>query len=234
MLRTGLLTLCLLIQLSIYSNDNSFLATAPAEMAEVQGRVTDINGKGLELVDIVAVKNGNQVSFAQTDAMGTYALLLPAGTYTLYFMKFGLQTDTVEPYSISAGELKFLDRTMVEPGVTLPIFVYEYKEPVIDIGGKDPIFKVRRDVLEKKPSKTWKDAISGAPTVYMQDDGSSIQLGGSRPNSNLVVVDGVPCYGDCSNISTEAIEEISVSLTGVSAKYGDFTGGVIEITTRSF
>lgn len=234
MLRTLLITIGILAGLHCYAKTSTNLFTLPTQMGEVQGTVTDMEDNRLEMVDVVAVKNGSEVSSAKTDPAGNYSLLLPPGTYTIYFIKHAFKTDTVDGFSISAGELKFLDRKMVVPGITLPILDFEYREPVVDVGGKDPIFKIKDVMLDKNPSNTALGALSTATGVYVRDDGEAPSLGQGRAYGTATFVDGQRYYGSMADLPKDAIEEISVNFTGVSAKYGDFTGGMIEITTRSF
>ena len=55
---------------------------------------------------------------------------------------------------------------------------------------------------------------------------------GSRLGDNKYIVDGVPVGGGALNIPKSSIENIDIITGGIPAEYGDFTGGVISITTK--
>lgn len=235
MIRAALITLIALASIGQTAFSNTLLT--PTQMGEVQGIVTNAKNEALEFVDVVAVKNGRQVESIQTDMDGAYSLLLPPGTYTIYFSKVTFKTDTIKDFTVSAGQLRFLNVTMSPPGYKLPPLVVRRKdkEPVLDIGGKNPSFKAQGPMLDNTPAPSKLHVLNNAPTVYTRDDGEALTVGGqSRTNTTAIYINGYRYYGNLEDLPDHVIEEISVSFTGVSAKYGDFTGGVIEVTTRSF
>ena len=69
--------------------------------------------------------------------------------------------------------------------------------------------------------------------VYQQDEGDfSLSFRGARDGGTQYIVDGVKVRGN-PNIPQAAIGQMQVYTGGTPAEFGDFTGGVINITTTS-
>ena len=71
------------------------------------------------------------------------------------------------------------------------------------------------------------------PGFFQTDPNQQFSVRGSRPGSTLYVVDGIKMRQD-PGLPFSAIEQIQVMTGAIPAKYGDATGGIIVITTRSF
>ena len=63
------------------------------------------------------------------------------------------------------------------------------------------------------------------------DEGSSVNVRGSRSEATDYYVDGVKVRGSLA-LPQSAIEQITVMSSGLSAMYGDATGGIISVTSK--
>src|SRR5690606_3472244 len=69
--------------------------------------------------------------------------------------------------------------------------------------------------------------------TYQQRSGGGLSIAGARTGGTLYIVDGLQMNSSAGiNFPPGAIEQMSVMTSGVSAKYGDASGGVVNITTR--
>ncbi|HEY6160659.1 MAG TPA: TonB-dependent receptor [Bacteroidia bacterium] len=75
--------------------------------------------------------------------------------------------------------------------------------------------------------------VAVTPSVLPTADGKDIYSRGSRSGSNEYIVDGEKVIGSF-NIPSQSIQGMTVYTGGVPACYGDFTGGLVMITTKSF
>jgi Ca-activated chloride channel homolog len=64
------------------------------------------------------------------------------------------------------------------------------------------------------------------------EDTDDLTIRGARTDANVYFIDGVKINGS-HNLPKSAIRETQVFTSGIPANYGDVTGGVIEITTKS-
>ena len=71
------------------------------------------------------------------------------------------------------------------------------------------------------------------PGVQSTGDGE-LYFRGSRSDASGFYIDGVKMQGDLANIPSSAIGSITAYTGGVPAKYGDATGGIVVIETKSY
>src|SRR5208282_5419856 len=67
---------------------------------------------------------------------------------------------------------------------------------------------------------------------------SNFQIGGSQVETNAIFLDGVPSNGSYLNIITvlptqDAIQEFKVQTNSMAPEFGRFSGGVVNMTTKS-
>ncbi|WP_105104100.1 TonB-dependent receptor [Microbulbifer pacificus] len=89
-----------------------------------------------------------------------------------------------------------------------------------------------------------KDVIRANPLAVVSPDGTELSIAGSNPKYNALTVDGVglnDTFGLQSNgyptnrppISLEAVEQISIAYAPFDARIGRFTGGNVNVVTKS-
>ena len=69
--------------------------------------------------------------------------------------------------------------------------------------------------------------------IKTSENGDSYVRGG-RSDASIYFIDGVKATGQSFNIPGAAIGSLTVYTGGVPAKYGDVTGGVIIVETKSY
>ena len=81
------------------------------------------------------------------------------------------------------------------------------------------------------PTRSVTSVAATAAGVYQADEGSSVNVRGSRSEATDYYVDGVKVRGSLA-LPQSAIEQITVMSSGLSAMYGDATGGIISVTSK--
>ncbi len=73
------------------------------------------------------------------------------------------------------------------------------------------------------------------PLAYSMEEGDDglLYIAGSRCDATKYMVDGVDVIGDF-HVPLISLQMIQTYYFGIPAKYGDVTGGVIEVTTSNF
>src|SRR5690606_14944714 len=113
------------------------------------------------------------------------------------------------------------------------VVVKSYKVPLIkkDEPGTTQTFTAEQ--INKLPTRNTNDAASLAGGTYQSRAGGAVRIAGARSGGTLYILDGVQVNGSAgTNFPPGAIDQISVVTSGIPAKYGDASGGVISITTR--
>ena len=90
-----------------------FKTLAIAQTGELQGKITDQNGKAVELANVVVEQNGTIKGGAEADFDGTYSIKpLQAGTYVVIVSYVGYQTSITTGVKIKANITTFLNVTL--------------------------------------------------------------------------------------------------------------------------
>lgn len=209
-------------------------ALALAQQGEIQGKIIDpTTGEPLPFAN-VALKVGEKViSGAQTDFDGFYSIkpVVP-GTYDVEFSFVGYQTQLINGVLVSSDQITFLDGKIQEKTELLDVVVVtEYVVPLLKADETSTGATVTKEDINNLPTRDVSSIVSNAAGVYQEDEGSSVNVKGSRSEATDYYIDGIKVRGT-SAIPASAIEQLTVVTGGVPARYGDATGGIINITTR--
>lgn len=217
------------------------LAVASQGMAqdpgEIHGKVVDPDGEPV-LYAIVRATQGGAVHGAETDEQGRFILKpLPPGVYDLEIQGGGLNPLSIDGVRVDPGLIRRMGTLALEPTRlgTVTVTAKRWEEPLIR--PDDPArmvitqSQIRKNAVRKDLVKL---VYSMTPGVTRNPNNDELYFRGSRAGSMAYYVDGVKVTGSNPGIPSEAINSISVYTGGLPAKYGDVTGGVVAIETKSY
>ena len=217
-----------------------FMTTAFAQSnGELKGRITDEKGEGMIGAAVVILDaSGNSTGRGTvTDFDGNYELSnLNAGTYDVKYSYVGYSA------AIKKGVLVFADRAatvdiQLKPSTQITeVVVTAYVKPLIDKADTKIEQAFTKDDIAHSGGLSGENIASQAAGVTQNDAGSGLSINGSRSDEVQYVVNGHRMMnnpnGTPVGVPAGAIKEIDVLTGGISAKYGDVTGGVINITLQ--
>ena len=215
------------------------------QSATLQGTVTDASGAALPGVTITAKSPalmGERT--AVTQATGDYVLRgLNPGDYTISFTLEGMQTQSVKK-SLPLGLTTVLDAKMRVAAVTEAITVTASAPTVLEnqtVGAN-----IKESTVQELPLlRTPTDIASISPGVTGDRGGRAttpvagqLSINGGMAYDNNFMINGVNfqdnIFGNTNNLFIEdAIQETQVLTSGISSEYGHFTGGVLNVITKS-
>jgi len=203
----------------------------------VTGTITSPDGATVPGATVTAQSPAQQgVKTAVSDVNGVYVLRgLPSGQYELTFELSGMgtvkknatvgvgQTVTVDASMSPAGVSESVTVAAEAPVVTSPTVGANYTASLVNALpiGRTPFF-----IAELAPGLT-----TNTP------NGGQISISGAFAYDNVFMVDGVDIndniFGDPHDLFIEdAIEETQVLTSGISAEYGRFSGGIVNVVTK--
>ena len=215
-------------------------AAQGVQTGTLQGTAVDSQGGVLPGVVVTASSPALQgVRTATTDENGVYLLrALPAGTYAVKFELQGFGT-VEQKATLNVGAPTEVNATLgvgtqtetvnvsanpVEAAVTSTATTANYKYEEIQAlpSGRSP-----QAIASLAPGLTTNTPNAGQVTIS-----------GAFAYDNVFLVDGVDdndnLFGTSNNLFIEdAIEETQVLTSGISAEFGRFSGGVINVVTKS-
>ncbi len=233
--KIGVLVLCFLSSMAYAQN--GFL----------RGTVTD--GEGSEPMFAANVVQAGSTNGTTTDFDGNYSLTIPEGTYTIQFSFIGYSSASVTGVVIKAGETTTLDYTLMPSSATLgevTITVEQAKNTEISMinlqrksakiqdGISSQSFRKAGDSdLGSSIKRVTGVSVEGGKFVYVRGLGdrytktilNGMAIPGLDPDRNAVQMDIFP---------TSVLENVVVYKTFSPDLYADFTGGIVDVQTRSF
>ena len=207
--------------------------TAKAQKGEIQGRVVDITNEPVPFVNISVERNGYIITGGTSDHNGFYSIKVDPGEYTVKFSSLNFHILPIEKVKVTAGDIRFLDVSMIASSVVIDTLFFVAPILPVDVGEVAPGSKIDALTLEHRGTKNINDGVASTPGVYQSDSGAPAQTLSTRIGGTAYYLDDMR-LAFAIDLPIQAIQEIKVNLTGISAKYGDMMGGVVAITTASY
>ena len=229
--KVGLLVLAIVL--------SAGLARAQSTTGTISGHVSDSQGLALPGVTVsVTSPNLQGIRSTVTSEIGDYVVtLLPPGNYTLTFDLSGFQklektvvlapTQTL-PVDASLGPAALTEQVTV---VGTPAHVLTQTAQVAT--------NLDQDLIATLPTNRDLNAsVLQAPAVHATGPNGAYSISGSTSFESLFMVNGVAITENLRGTPytlyiEDAIQETTVSVGGVSAEYGRFSGGVVNLVTKS-
>lgn len=217
-----------------------FANIALAQNGTITGTLKDERGNPV-VNAYVEVSAGNVVRGREvTDFDGIYTVRpLDGGRYDVIF-KFQGKELRITDISLAADQTRTVNGTLVTAtsatgGRDVVVRTQRYVAPLID--PKEPGGRSVKtaEQIEKTATRSSLDIASLSTQTYQGGRGEGIAIGGGRASGTKVIIDGVQqnpgalAFVDQAPGSVEAITTFS---SGVPARYGDASGGLITITTK--
>ncbi len=223
------------------------LTLASAEDAPGQGRQTGtirgtaVDSQGLSLPGVSVTVRSSSLQgtrAAVTDVNGNYSLpQLPPGTYAVVFELSGFN-DVDEQATVPLGGDVGVNAVLAPGGVTETVEVTSVVPA--EIQTTETASNMVAEEVNALPMGRSPFAIAAVQPGLNTNtpNGGQLAINGSFAYDNVYFVDGVDVndnlFGTANALYVaDAIEETQVLTSGISAEYGRFSGGVVNVITKS-
>jgi outer membrane receptor protein involved in Fe transport len=216
------------------------VAAAQTTNGTISGHVADTTGGALPGVAVTARSPNLQgVRTAFTSPNGDYLIpLLPPGDYSISFELMNFQKFERNG-TLSPTQLLPIDAQMsLAPIPSDPITVIGHPVDVLT-QTTTVATSFKQDFITTLPTNRDINApLLMAPGVHPSGPNGSYSISGATSFESLFLVNGVTVNentrGQPNNLYIEdAIQETTIATSGVSAEFGRFSGGVINVVTKS-
>ena len=192
-------------------------------------------GASLSLTPTFAPQTGRSTV---TNDQGEYKFTdLAAGVYTLHVTLNGFK-ELTETVNIDGVATTTKDIVLEVADVSATVTVVDDSEG-LNTSDTAPAVSFNQNKLESLPlvNERFQDAIPLVPGVVRGPDGM-LNLKGARSSQSGMIVNSAsvtdPVTGESSiNLPIEAVQSLEVLTNPYSAEYGEFTGAVTSVQTRS-
>lgn len=219
----------------------------------VVGTITDSSGALVSGANVTLVNAGtNEKHTAQTDASGNYQFVnLVPGQYRIDIEQVGFRHLTRDQVTVEVQSSVRVDAALLLGEVG----------QVVEVQGESPLLQTEtsslghvvssravqqmplngRNVLNLvalSPGVVPNGQSMGNPTMANNSAWGNYQIGGGIGNQSATLLDGAPLNTGYNNAvqlvpTQDAIQEFRVQTNSVSAEFGRFGGGVVNLTSRS-
>jgi hypothetical protein len=214
-------------------------AAAQTTNGTISGHVADQQGLALPGVTVNAASPNLQgIRTVVTTENGDFVFpLLPSGTYTISFELSGFERVT-KTVTLAPTQTLPVDAQMGPAAVT----------ETVNVVGRavDPLMKTSQvatnfsqALVEQLPTtRDLNSVLLMSPAVHPSGPSGAYSIAGAMSFESLFMVNGVDVSenlrGQALTLFIEdAVQETTVASAGISAEFGRFSGGVVNIVTKS-
>jgi hypothetical protein len=209
--------------------------------AVLTGTVPDDSGRGVPGATVSAVNGATGVRHTVlSDSDGRYALLdLPAGTYDVKAELAGFSPHLRRGLVLHVGTTVTMDLGLTIAGLAESVVV-ESSAPQLETSKHTLARIVQADEIDTAPviNRNFNDLAALAPGVSKTGVYGGVDISGSRDFQNAYLVDGVSAerqrLGDQRMpFAQDWIQEFQVLTSQFNPEFGQASGGVVNVVTRS-
>jgi hypothetical protein len=219
----------------------------------VTGSITDPSGVPIAGVEVVVTQTGTGIQFlAVSSGDGTYVLpSVPIGSISLTASLQGFKKFIRRGMTLEVDQRMRIDIKMELGGLTESVTVTA-EVPRVDTDDSTIGSIVEQERIEQLPLNgrhvfSLVQLVAGVQPLDRDADGfaeitnqgfSQMRINGGPVYGNQIMLDGgvntVPVHGEISVVpSVDSIKEFKVETNGLKAEYGQSSGGVINVVTKS-
>lgn len=206
-----------------------------AQNGEISGTILDENGEGVigasvVIVDAKGISTGRGTA---TDFDGNYSIKpLTPGKYNIQISYVGYATQVIQGVVVYDGKNTFQNAKLKPSSQVLgELEVIAYKVPLIDPGKTSSQNVVTAEEIANMPTRNITDIAATTAGAFQSDQGGGISIKGGREEGTEYYIDGVKVTG-VPTLPATSIEQLQVITGGVPPRYGDATGGIVNITSK--
>lgn len=213
------------------------LSFGQGSFGDIQGRLYEKPGSNtVASYANVWVERGATKFTAMADENGRFMInSIPVGVYPLKVSYLGdTLTETIIA-DVQVDGIAFLGRIDFYSDVTQfeDVKVFGLREKLInhgDVGER----RINSLDISRSPSKnSMVDILKSRNSDIQTNASGEVMIRGSRANDLIYYIDGVK-MGEIRNVPSSAIGSVTVYTNAIPAKYGDTSGGVIILETKSY
>ena len=206
------------------------VAVGQSQLGRLQGTVTDEKtGEPVIGVNVTINVSGSTKGSVTSDG-GEYEIAaIPPGKYDVTYSDVRYGRKILKDVEIGEGRTTVKDVALSSDEKTLDIVDVEAHRGLFKKDKTTGSRNIDSETISKMPTKSINDVVSLNTNISTKAGGLSIQ--GQRSEGTVIKIDGVRVR-NLRSVPQRSIQSINTITSGIPAKHGDATGGVISITTK--
>lgn len=229
---TNMKTKSLIIAIAFLS---AGLVNAQSTLGTIKGKTIDSQSQATIPMSRVWIEGPGDIQITKADLDGKFTFeALKPGIYNLYAISVGKDTSSILALEVKPDHITDLGLVALNDKTTgLPPVIIIYKQKLIEKDVAKILIKTE-DIAHSPNIRNPKELFASMNSDIIIPEGTSdVIIRGSRPGDVIYYVDGVKS-SDLNGVPGVGIGSMMGYTGGVPAKYGDTTGGVIVLETKSY
>lgn len=204
---------------------------------EIHGRILNDEGTPVEMAAVRAFDGATVAGGCYSDERGIFKIKpLRPGLYDIEVNSIEFASMRINGIRVEPEKIYKTDDIILQPLELGPVII-KPKEKLISFDGSTLLsmdYKTFKNMPAFKGGDLKRMATAMSADIKTNRDGSELYFRGSRSGSVVYYIDGVKVRENPPPIPSSGISSYNVYTGGVPAKYGDSTGGIIVIETKSY
>src|SRR5216117_340185 len=210
---------------------------AAQQSGKIEGTVTDQQGSPIANAQVSIV--GTSFGVLTNDKGYYFINNVPVGTYTVRGRFIGFTAAEVPGVRVQGGFTQTVNIKLTPSAVAIgPVVVEAAANPIVPRDKVTSGATVAGDLVAHLPVDDVRQVLTFQPGVVESGSAAGVSIRGGRLGEANVEIDGAPVRGTNSGsqritVSTNALEEASVTTGALGVEFSDAQSGVISYTTKA-
>ncbi len=209
-----------------------------AQVGEIKGFIKDKKSEEPLFGATVHIETAGNKIGAAADPDGKYTIKpVNVGTHAVFVSALGYKKTKIIDVLVTSDKITYVNIDLEIGAINMKGYdKIVYIEPLInkDEPGTQhiPMKEFKNNVNSRmNPLVAITDLATG---LTLAPNGKDVMVRGSRPASTQFITDGVKSITGDIGIPGQAIGSVKVYTSGIPARYGDVSGGIIVVETKSY
>lgn len=206
-----------------------------SQTGELRGIVRDsITKEALPFANVAIMVDQTIFTAAAADENGSFKIKpLNAGAYKVQASFIGYNSKLIREVKINSNSTTELIFELNSDNLLPTPIIETWGEPLVDKYQFTVTNTLDAEEIQNSPAFSVQELAAGTASVVQDEETGSLHIRGGRDNATDYYIDGVKIIGRVS-LPRRSIAKIEVITGGIPAQFGDVTGGIVLITTKSF
>ncbi|MEW6468043.1 MAG: TonB-dependent receptor [Bacteroidota bacterium] len=219
-----------------------FILASPGASAsdkgDIKGRVLDETGAPAMGANVLLRSGEHKIAAQTPDAQGEYYFKeVTPGAYDIEITMVGYKKKKITGIKVIANKTFYVQDVKLVEDIT-QLGDIEIEPAQESMAQQTMSSGTSIDEMEFKQMAAAKGDLVGivvnlTPGTIPTDDGKDMYVRGARSGSTEYIIDGEKVIGSF-NVPSQSVQNVTVYTGGIPAMYGDLTGGLVVVSTKSY
>jgi len=204
----------------------------------IKGTVFDEKGEPLPFANIYMERGAFKMG-GTSDLDGNFTIKpIPTGKYDVNISYVGYEIKTIKGVIVNADNITFLNKIKMALNpqmIDINIEIIEHQVDLINPEETSKMTILGAELDKMAGAQSIPEMVKAISSdVQVSSNGKDVIFRGARSGTSAFFIDGVKSGDFSTSLPSGVIKSFTVYSGGIPAKYGDITGGIVVVETKSY